>query len=199
MENIKYVLQMILAPIFSVWGLIKAPVTMVWSRVAKIFVWYKSLWVKCTHNKYGEFVYRRGAMMAAATVLSVIIIPTLVLLPLQTAYYWATYKKERVYLIQSEEIYPDDNIWGVRGCYTKNCDSDSSLYYRIRPSVFHHLWSLGHNGNIFLPDIIGSSVPTGMTQCEVVSYGVRTRVLMTFHIYPNILKVTCGGEGEPEE
>ncbi|SBV93804.1 Putative Chaperone protein clpB 1 (fragment) [uncultured delta proteobacterium] len=91
------------------------------------------------------------------------------------------------------------NIWAVRGCYNQNCDSDSSLYYRIKPSVFHHLWSLSHNGTIFLPDTIGSSVPTGLTRCEVDSYGIRTRVLMTFHVYPSILKIMCENYGAPEK
>jgi hypothetical protein len=79
----------------------------------------------------------------------------------------------------------------MRGCHTRNCDSDSSLYYRIRPSLFNQLWSITHNGTIFLPDAIGSSVPTGLTLCEVDSYGLRLRILMTFNIYPSVLKITC--------
>ena len=133
--------------------------------------------------------------MAAATLILLIVVPTLLGLIFQTSYYLVTYKKERIYLIQSEEIYPDDNIWGVRGCYSKDCDSDTSLYYRITPSLFHHMWSIGHSGSIFLPDNIGSSVPTGMTRCEVVSYGIRARIMMMLHIYPSILKITCDGYG----
>ncbi len=136
--------------------------------------------------------------MAAATVAALIIIPSFILLILQTAYYLTTYKKESIYLIQSEEIYPDDNIWGVRGCHTRQCDSESSLYFRIKPSLFHHLWNLGHNGTIFLPDTIGSSVPTGLTQCEVISYGIRMRVTMMFNIYPSILKINCEGHNDLE-
>ena len=129
--------------------------------------------------------------MLAGTFAALVIVPALLSLVFQFGYYWATYKKETIYLSQSEEIYPDDNIWGVRGCHTQQCDSNSSLYYRIRPSIFHHLWSLNDSGHFFLPDALGSSVPTGQTQCEVVSYGIRTRVLMMFHVYPNILKITC--------
>lgn len=192
MEGLKYVVEVVLSAWAFIWGIIKGPAQFIARWLGKLLGWYKRLWVKFTHNKYDEFVYKRGISMAALTLAALVIIPTVVGLTLQTAYYFATYKKELVYLVQSEEIYPDDNIWGVRGCYNKDCDSDSSLYYRIRPSLFHHLWNLGHKGQIFLPDTIGSSVPTGLTQCEVVSYGIRARILMTFHIYPSILKITCG-------
>lgn len=171
-----------------------AAVSFAGKKIFGIFSWYKKLWVKFTHNKYDEFVYKRGAAMAAAT----LIVPILICLILQTGYYLATYKKETIYLNQSEEIYPDDNIWGVRGCNTKHCDSDTSLYFRIKPSLFHHLWNIGHSGRVFLPDAIGSSVPTGLTRCEVISYGVRFRVLMMFNVYPNILKITCEAEQEPQ-
>lgn len=176
----------------SFFQIVITTVSFIGRKILGIFFWYKRLWVKLTHNKYDEFVYKRGAAMMVATLIA----PLFMGLILQTTYYLATYKKEIIYLNQSEEIYPDDNIWGVRGCHTKYCDSDSSLYFRIKPSLFHHLWDLGHNGRIFLPDVIGSSVPTGLTRCEVISYGVRFRMTMIFNIYPNILNVTC--EGEPE-
>jgi len=160
-------------------------------KIYQIVSWYKGLWVKFTYNQYDEFVYKRGIVMVFASIAAVVIIPGVLSLILQTTYFLTTYKKETVYLTQSEEIYPDDNIWGVRGCHTQNCSGDSSLYYRIRPSVFHHLWNLQDNGHLFFPDALGSSVPVGLTRCEVVSYGVRTRVMMLFHIYPNILKISC--------
>ncbi len=160
-------------------------------KILSLIAWYKKLWVKFTHNKYDEFVYKRGIAMVAATFATIIIIPTLFCIILDTTYYLTTYKKETIYLNQSEEIYPDDNIWGVRGCYTEQCDSDSSLYFRIKPSMFHHLWSILNEGRIFLPDTVGSSVPTGLTRCEVVSYGVRMRMTMLLNIYPIILKINC--------
>lgn len=194
-ESIKHYLQIILTFVSTVWNLIKPPCVFIGGKIAVVCAWYKTQWVKFTHNKYDEFVYKRGVTMAAATLAAVIIIPSVVGLFLQTGYYLATHKKESIYLIQSEEIYPDENIWAVRGCYNQNCDSESSLYYRIKPSVFHHLWSIGHNGTIFLPDTIGSSVPTGLTRCEVDSYGIRMRVLMTFNIYPSVLKIMCEDYG----
>ncbi len=199
MESLKHIIQMIVSFVSVVWDGLKSPVLYVAGKIARVFAWYKKLWVRFTHNKYEEFVYKRGVAMAAVTIAAVIIIPSLICMILQGSYYLATYKKETIYLTQSEEIYPDDNIWAVRGCYTKNCDSDSSMYYRIKPSLFHHIWSIGHNGNIFFPDTVGSSVPTGLTQCEVISYGIRARILMTFHIYPTILKITCGEHGHTSQ
>lgn len=195
METIKHLLQIVLTLIALIWNIIKTPCAVIAEKIAMVLIWYKKLWVKYTHNKYEEFVYKRGVTMLIVTLAAIVIIPAGIGIFLDAGYYLATHKKEKIYLIQSEEIYPDDNIWGVRGCYNQDCDSDSSVYYRIEPSLFHHLWSIGHNGTIFLPDAIGSSVPTGLTQCEVVSYGIRARILMTFHIYPSILKITCNGYG----
>ena len=172
-------------------SLIKALGTFIGLGLARLLGWYRRLWVRLTHNKYDEFVYKRGLGMALATLVFIVLIPTIGLLIFQTVYYLATYKKDSIYLIQSEEIYPDQNTWGVRGCYTQTCDSDSSLYFRIRPSLFHHLWNLGHHGSIFLPDIIGSSVPTGLTKCEIVSYGLRLKIMMSLDIYPSILEIQC--------
>lgn len=177
----------------SFFQLIMVATAYIGKKILGVLAWYKALWVKCTHNKYDEFVYKRGITMAISTLVAIVIIPAFVCLILQTAYFWTTYKKEVIYLNQSEEIYPDDNIWGVRGCHTQHCNSESSIYFRIKPSLFHHLWSIWNNGNIFLPDTIGSSVPTGLTQCEVISYGVRMRMTMLLNIYPNILKITCKG------
>lgn len=195
MDGIRHFIQIVLSIASVLWNLVKTPVLFLYGKIAVIFRWYKTLWVRFTHNKYDEFVYKKGVIMAASTAAAVIVVPTILSLLLQTGYYLATHKKESIYLIQSEEIFPEDNIWGVRGCYTQNCDSDSSLYYRIKPSIFHQLWSLTHTGSIFLPDAIGSSVPTGMTRCEVDSYGIRLRILMTFNIYPSVLGIMCEGYG----
>lgn len=191
MEERKHFLEKVLAVIYFIGNLLKVAGRTIGRWLLRLLAWYKRIWVRFTHNKYEEFVYKRGLAMGAVTLLVIILIPTIGMLIFQTAYYLATYKKDSIYLIQSEEIYPDDNTWGVRGCYTQVCDSGSSLYFRIKPSLFHQLWSLSHHGTVFLPDIIGSSVPTGLTKCEIVSYGLRLRILMTFNVYPSILEINC--------
>ncbi len=194
MDALKSFLQIIVSIIAVIWSVFKSPILYTAGKItslsARLFAWYKLLWFKVTYDKYGDFIPAKGMIVVGTTAL-VLIIYAAATLVLQTGYYLATHKKEHVYLTQSEEIYPDDNIWGVRGCYTRNCDSESSLYYRIGPSLFHHIWSLSDDGNLFLPDAIGAGVPTGSTRCEVESYGIRARVLMLFHIYPRALKMVC--------
>jgi len=189
--------QKVLSVFYFIGSLIKAGGRLLGTGLARLLAWYKRLWIKFTHNKYEEFVYKKGLAMGAATLLFIVLIPTIGLLLFQTTYYLITYKKDSIYLIQSEEIYPDNNIWAVRGCYNKVCDSNSSIYFRIKPSLFHHLWSLTHNGGIFLPDIIGSSVPTGLTKCQIISYGLRLKIMMNFDIYPSILEIQCEDSANP--
>ena len=195
MDSLRSFLQIIVTFVQSVWSVIKTPCGFIGGKLAIFLRWYKNLWVRLTHNKYDEFVYKRGVAMVAGTVVAAVVIPWTLAVILDSGYYLATHKKESIYLIQSEEIFPEDNIWAVRGCYNQNCDSESSLYYRIKPSMFNHLWSLSHGDGIFLPDAIGSSVPTGLTKCEVDSYGIRLRILMTFNIYPSVLKIMCEDYG----
>ena len=199
MEERRGVGQKFLAVVCFLGRLIKGAGLVIGRTLMRVLAWYKKLWISFTHNKYDEFIYKRGLMMGLATLVFVVLIPTLGLLVFQTAYYFTTYKKDSIYLIQSEEIFPENNIWAVRGCYSQVCDSNSSLYFRIRPTLFHHLWSLSHNGGIFLPDIIGSSVPTGLTKCEIISYGLRLKIMMSFDIYPSILEIKCEDARRPEE
>jgi len=192
-------LEKVAAVFYFIWNLLKGLGRLIVNSLARLLAWYKRLWVRFTHNKYEEFVYKRGIAMAVATLAFIALIPTIGMLLFQTTYYLATYKKDSIYLIQSEEIYPDSNTWGVRGCYSNTCDSNSSLYFRIKPSLFHHLWSITHNGSIFLPDIIGSSVPTGLTKCEIISYGLRLKIMMSLDIYPSILEIKCEDSGSRGE
>lgn len=163
----------------------------VW-MLGSVFRWYRRLWVRVTHNEYGGFVYWRGGAMIAATAVALYLIPIMLGFAAQTALYFTTRNYEEVYLIQSEEIYPDDNIWAVRGCERLPCDRDSSIYFRISPTPFNHLWSLVNTGWLFVPDDVGSGVPTGLTRCWVRSYGIRIKTLMRrFEIYPDALDISC--------
>ncbi len=161
------------------------------------FAWYRRVWMRVTHNEYGGFVYWRGGAMVVATVVGLYLIPVTVKFLAQTALYFTTRNYEEVYLIQSEEIYPDDNVWAVRGCDRLPCDGDSSIYYRISPTTFNHVWSLLNHGWLFVPDNVGSGVPTGLTRCWVRSYGIRLKTLMRrFEIYPDALEISCGASAE---
>lgn len=181
------------AAFYWIWSVPLKPLRRIVSSTSgAAYTRYRQLWTKVTHDKYGGFVYWRGGMMVIATLAGLWIIPTLINFTAQTALFFATHNYEEVYLIQSAEIYPDDNIWSVRGCDRLPCDGDSSIYFRIAPSLFTHVWSVLNTGWIFLPDNIGSGVPTGLTKCRVRSYGVRIKTLMNrFEIYPDVLEISC--------
>ena len=181
------------ASLHWIWTVPLAPIS---RTVGAVAVWgwrkYKSMWMRLTHDKYGGFVYWRGGGMAAVTLTSIFMLPTIVLFCFQVAMFVTTQRNEQVYLIQSEEILPNDNIWSVRGCDKLPCNRDSSIYYRIAPTTFNHVWSIFSTGWIFLPDVVGSGVPTGLTRCSVRSYGIRVKALMNrMDIYPDALEISC--------
>jgi len=186
------------ASVHWVWVVPLGPVRRALAWIAATgFGWYKRLWLRLTHNQYGGFVYWRGGAMIVATVVAIYLVPVILMFAAQTALYFTTRNYEEVYLIQSEEIYPDDNIWAVRGCDQLPCDRDSSLYFRISPTPFNHVWSLLNTGWLFIPDDVGSGVPTGLTRCRVRSYGIRLKTLMhRFEIYPDALEISCSSSVE---
>lgn len=181
------------AGLYWIWSKPLKPIrTAVSVATSFVFRKYQVLWVNFTHNKYGGFEYWRGGVMIVATIAALYIVPTMLVFSAQAALYFTTREYEQVYLIQSDEIYPDDNVWSVRGCDRLPCDQSSSIYYRIAPTSFNHIWSIFNNGWIFIPDDVGSGVPTGLTQCWVRSYGIRVKTLMRrFEIYPDVLEISC--------
>jgi hypothetical protein len=186
------------AAIHWIWAVPLRPLRRAVVWIARTFFsWYRRLWVRVTHNSYGGFVYWRGGAMVVATIVALYMIPIMLGFAAQTALFLTTRSYEEVYLIQSEEIYPDDNIWAVRGCDRLPCDRDSSLYFRISPTAFNHVWSLANTGWLFIPDDVGSGVPTGLTRCWVRSYGIRIKTLMRrFEIYPDALEISCSEAAE---
>lgn len=200
--RIPFIAQLLASAIW-IWSKIDPIRAFLWGIVWKVIDWYRGLWNKHTHVN-GEFQIQRGGIMLAITAALgyfayVLVLPVVLLLPVSAMYYWPAdwwpnvgYKREQVYLIQSEEIYPDDNIWAIRGCDALPCDRDTSIYYRVAPTLFNHIWSVANKGSIMLPDDIGSGVPTGITECWVSSYGIRVKALMrTWDLYPEALDISC--------
>lgn len=186
-------LVQIAAALYWIWSVPLRPIRRLISSMSYwAYVRYRALWVKLTHNKYGGFEYWRGGVMIIATAVVIYLIPIITYLTAQSLLFITTQQHEEVYLIQSDEIYPDDNIWSVRGCDRLPCDRESSIYYRIAPTTFNHLWSIVNTGWIFIPDDVGSGVPTGLSRCWVRSYGIRIKTLMRrLDIYPDALEISC--------
>lgn len=186
-------LKQVLASVMWLWNFMLKPILNVFIKIGTWFYEkYKTLWPKLTY-KDGHFDYKRGGITIASTLFLIWMIPTLIVLSWQSTMYMTTYQNERVFLFHSEEIYPEDNIWSVRGCEIENCATES-LYYRVSPTLFNQLWSLSHKGRSFLADDIASGVPPGKTECQVISYGIRIKTLMRrFEIYPDAVSIVCDG------
>ena len=132
--------------------------------------------------------------MICATIASLYVVICFLEFTFDVIYYYSTKKVETIYLSDSVEL--EDGLWSAKGCPTKECSSDNALYFRIKNTWFNNIWNILHHGQIFLPDIISSAVPTGQTRCNVISYGLRYRFVMIFNYYPQILSVSCENDNE---
>jgi hypothetical protein len=158
LSNSRFIIQF-LAGLHFVWDRVLGPPRRILLKVlGRFFNWYKATWNRYTYDKYGGFVYKRAGIMTTATLAVLIMIPTFISLSFNAALFFTTYRSERVYLFNSEEIYPDDNIWSIRGCEMVNCATES-LYFRVAPSLFNQIWSVIYNRELFLADDIASGVP----------------------------------------
>ena len=101
-----------------------------------------------------------------------------------------TYDRHFVYMQDAHEISPEDNVWAARGCNEWPCDDETSLYYRIKPSFLHHVWSLAVNKNFFFADYVAGAIPAVPSKCDIESYGFRGKFFVrNFEVFPYIMSV----------
>jgi hypothetical protein len=99
---------------------------------------------------------------------------------------------EVVYLTNSQEIIPEENVHSVQGCHQLPCTDANSFYFRIRATLFNEVWSVVHGRGLFFPDYVAASVPLSISQCKITSYGVRLKFVMRgMDIYPDLLRTEC--------
>jgi hypothetical protein len=192
------------------WYQIVRSVTWVWLNILRpllrffIFtpmkwLWgkYRALWDQVVYVKdqYGDRTFSkvRGGLFLTATLYVVYILPNLIELVWDTALYAATAQRhEQVYLISSQEIYPDRDIHAVKGCDALPCNDQNSFYFRVRPTLFNHIWSLLHHATVFFPDYVAAAAPAGITPCRVTNYGIRVKFVMKgLDLYPDALEISC--------
>jgi hypothetical protein len=168
----------------------------VWRPGKWLFHWYRRQWERWT-RKNGRFSITRGAAMLMATSL-IIYFPVFAVLELfwDASWYLMTAKRDEVvYLTSSQEIDSDRDVHNVKGCETKPCQDQNSLYFRVRPTMFNHLWSVFHNGDVFYPDYVAGAVAPGMNRCTITSYGIRFKFIMRrmegLNVYPDLLAARC--------
>lgn len=184
-----------------VWDTLLRPVSRPLTRVGKWLVSrYMRLWDRVVYTKEGYFSKVRAGVMLASTIAFLWVLPHVLLFAAQAGLFLATVQKETIFLTQAQEIVPDEDIHSVRGCESEVCDADNSVYFRVRPTGFHQVWSLLTRGSIFLPDYVTSPVAPGLNRCEVVSYGFRAKFLMrNWDVYPDLLSARCSfvkGDGK---
>ena len=189
MEKIKYTISFMYTIFKFTENCFIIPFKKFWNFCTPVRNWYSEKWKKYCYDKYGDFFWKRALYMICATIGSLYIALCFLEFTFDVVYYYSTKKVETIYLSDSVEL--EDGLWGAKGCPSKKCSSDNALYFRIKNTWFNNIWNIWNHGQIFFPDIISSGIPTGQAKCEVISYGLRYRIVMIFNYYPQILQVNC--------
>ncbi len=99
---------------------------------------------------------------------------------------------ETVYLNGKNELSAEDNYWSINGCEDKvECPPEDAVYFRVKPSLVHFIWSIVTKGLPFIADDVAGVVPNVPSQCRVKSYGSRWRLMKWMQSYPIALDVKC--------
>lgn len=191
-DRIKYIISVIYTIFKFIENCFIIPFKKFWNFCAPVRNWYKKQWKKYCYDEYGDFFWKRALCMILATICSAYVVISILEFAFDVCYYYTTKKVETIYLSDSVEL--EDGLWSAKGCPTKECSSDSALYFRIKNTWFNNIWNIWHHGQIFFTDIVAAGVPTGQSECQVISYGLRYRLVMIFNYYPQILEVKCHAE-----
>ncbi|WP_374650451.1 hypothetical protein [Dongia sp.] len=163
-----------------------------------LFGWYRRLWSRIVYVedrfRQRQFSKTRAGLFLTTTLVFVwfLLVPLLVL-ALDTGLYFATVKHDEiVYLTNSQEIVPEENVHSVQGCHALPCTDDNSFYFRIRATLFNEIWSIAHGYGLFFPDYVAAAVPLTISECKITSYGLRMKLMMRgMDMYPDILRTEC--------
>jgi hypothetical protein len=163
-----------------------------------IFRWYRWLWDKVVYreDQYKNRLFsktRAGVFLTATIVFAWFILLPLLGLLFDTAVYFATVQKDEVvFLTNSQEIIPEENVHSIQGCHSLPCTDDNSVYFRIRATLFNEVWSLVRGEGLFYPDYVAAAVPLTISRCMITSYGMRIKfVVRNLDIYPDVLQTEC--------
>ena len=157
-----------------------------------LFRGYRALWERVVYLETGHFSRVRAGLMVTATAAVFYVAVPVLLFVLHAGLYLLTAKQHEVFLTQSQEIYPDEDVHAARGCEELPCTDQNAVYYRIRPHGFHQAWSILRGQGLFYPDYVAAAVPPGISRCTVRSYGLRVKFLMRqADMYPDLLQARC--------
>jgi len=161
--------------------------------VMGIVSWYRRrVWTRFARNKEGQMTTRRVSATVALTIFVLWMLPAAVLSVWQAGLMAATYKVEKVYLTNAEEVDPDGEVHSIRGRRTIEGKESETIYFRVRASWMHDWWAFAKRGHFFYPEEVAGVVAPGLNECTVTSYGIRIRALMRgWGIYPDMLDAVC--------
>ena len=169
-----------------------SPITNFFGKFRFLSNSYKNIWVRMVYDD-GNFSKKGLLKIISLTVLSVYVLWILFILSIQSLSFVMTSKiDEVVYMTNSQEVDPEGDIYSAQGCTILPCDEESSIYFRIEPSLFSHAYELVTKGQIFYPDYLAAAIPPGLNKCTITSYGLRWKFFMRgMDIYPYILRASC--------
>lgn len=162
-----------------------------------LFRQYRKLWSLTVYYRDDfdnlRLSKRKAGLFLTGTLVSLSFLYNIVGLAWDATMYVTTgHHDEVMYLTTTQEIDAPGNVHAVKGCDALPCSDTDSVYFRLNPSAFNHLWSLAHNHMLFFPDYVSAAVPPGLNRCVIISYGIRVKFLMRgMDIYPELLKAAC--------
>jgi hypothetical protein len=182
------------------WSTVLVPIaTHRW--VGAVFRWYGRLWRKAVYRRDADgdaqLSKSRATAMVLGTGVALWFLPAFVAGTLgfvwDSVWMATTYRSNDTwYLGKSQELDYVNNVFSAQGCESVNCSDQTSIYFRIEPSLAHHLWSLVRNRNIFFPEFVAAGIQNDVNKCRVVAYGARWKFLVrNWDMYPQILAVDC--------
>lgn len=193
----RFAIQVAIASVW-IWRYLLHPV---WRAVTWVFRGlfrqYRKLWslVVYRHDAFGNLrlVKTRAGVFLAGSLVGLFCLYGVLGFFYDAGMYALTgHHNEIMYLTSSQEIDATGNVHAVKGCDMLPCSDTDSVYFRITPSAFNHVWSLTHSGILFFPDYVSAAVPPGLNRCVISSYGIRVKLLMRgMDIYPELLKAAC--------
>jgi len=169
--------------------------------IGKPFQWYRALWNKVVYiNVSGgqeAFSKKRAGIMVICTLIFLRMLPMILYGTVE--FVWdssrmlTSYRSDEiVYLGKSQEIDPEGNVFSAQGCESIKCSDQTSIYFRIKPSLAHHIWSFYNNKNVFFPDFVAAGIQNDINKCKVTGYGSRSKFMVrNWDVYPQILSVDC--------
>lgn len=165
--------------------------------VMRIFSWIgrtynQKVWQRFAKNSGGSYTQKRVIGTIFGTFFALWLLPSAILTGWQIGLSQMTWQNETLYLTSAEEVDPENEIHSIRGCRAIPCSEADAVYFRVRSTWLHTVYSYYNRGHAFYPEEVAGVIAPGVNRCEVTSYGIRVKALMRgWGIYPDMLDAVC--------